>query len=167
MWPNISPWMLRIWREAVFRIGVFPEFAAVVEQHAGEQQVAVEFGINRAQRVGGAHHLGDVLDQAAAAGVVVAFGGGGAAEAVAQLGEEPLAERVQAGVGDGVAESLDFGEIAVLFFAGGGIAGEEVVERVVIGLVEREVVGNRCRIGSASTSPSRRTTAVSARASAC
>ena len=82
-----------------------------------------------------------MFDQAAAAGVVVAFGGGRAAESVAELGEETLAETVQPGVGDGGAEALDFREIAVLFFAGGGIAGIEVVQRPRIGLMERELLG--------------------------
>ena len=69
--------------EAVFRIRVFPKLAAIMEEDTGKDEIAVEFRIDGTQRVGGTHHLGDVLDEAATAGVVVFPSGGGTAEAVA------------------------------------------------------------------------------------
>ena len=71
--------------------------------------------------------------------MVVALGRGSAAEAVAKLHEKLLAKRVQAWVGDGGAELLDFRIVAVLFFANRGITGEEVAECLFVGLVEFKV----------------------------
>lgn len=111
--------------EAGLGVAVFPHFAAVVEEDAGDEEVAVEVGIDGAEGVAGAHHLGDVLDEAAAAGVVVFTGGGGAFVAVGEAVEEELAEVVETGVGEG-GEFFQDG-VPVGLLAGGcfGVAEEE------------------------------------------
>ena len=63
----------------------FPKFAAIVEKHSGEKEVAVEHGIGRANGIGGAHHLARVPEQTASVGVVVVAGGGGALEAGSEI----------------------------------------------------------------------------------
>ena len=68
-----------------------------------------------------------MFDKAAAARVVVAFCGGSAAETLAKLGNEALAECVKAGLCDGFAEALYFRVIAVLFLADDGITCKECV----------------------------------------
>lgn len=72
--------------EAVGGEAVFPELAAVVEEDSCDDEVAVELGVGGADGGGGAHHLGDVFDETAAAGVMVFAGGSGAAEAFAEFG---------------------------------------------------------------------------------
>lgn len=111
--------------EAAFGVVVFPKFAAVVEEDAGGDEVAVEFRIDSADGGGGAHHLGDVFDESAAAGVVVFLGGGGAAEAVFELGDEGITEAFEPRVADFGEHADDVGPVFVLAFAGGGVAGEE------------------------------------------
>lgn len=111
--------------EAFFGVGIFPEFSAVVKEDGGDEEVVVEVGVDGGDGVCGAHHLGDVFDDAAAAGVVVFFGGGGAAEAVAVVVDEELAKGFEARVGEVVEEGKEVLPIGVLFFAEGGVTGEE------------------------------------------
>ena len=54
-----------------------------MEKDAREEQIAVQLGVDRAERGGAAHHLRDMLHQSAAAGVVVLARGGGAPETAA------------------------------------------------------------------------------------
>jgi len=127
--------------ETAFRVGVLPQLAAIVEQHAGEQQVAVQFRIDRGQGGRAAHHLGHMFHQTAAARVVVAPRGGGAPEAFAELVEKPLAQGRHPGIGDGGAEPPDVREIAVLFVADHRIAGEKRVEFPSIRFLHADVAG--------------------------
>jgi len=55
--------------------------------------------------------------------------------------EEDLAKSVQARVSDGFAKPLNFREVAVLFFADRGIAGEEIQQGVFPGFEKREIFG--------------------------
>jgi len=73
--------------------------------------------------------------------VVIATSGGGAAKPVAHLREKPVAKRVESRVGDRLAEALDFGKVAALFFARRGIAGEEIGDRGVVEMVPDEIGG--------------------------
>ena len=113
--------------EAGLGVAVFPHFAAVVEEDAGDEEVAIEVGIDGAEGVGGAHHLGDVLDEAAAACVVIFAGGGSAFVAVGEAFEEELAEVVEAGVGEGGEFGEDVLPVGVLTGGGVGVAEEEGV----------------------------------------
>jgi len=79
--------------EAGFGVGVFPEFSGVVEEDTDEDEVDVELGIDGADGLGGAHHLSDVLDEAATASVVVFSGGRSSAKTSAELGEVDVGER--------------------------------------------------------------------------
>ena len=81
-----------------------------------------------------------MLDKAAAAGVVVLFRCGRAAEAVAQVLEDMRAKPAQPRVGDRRAEALDVGVVALLFFAGDRVSGEEVGDGGVVEGMPREVV---------------------------
>ena len=118
--------------EAFLGVAVFPELAAIVEKHAGDHQVAVEFRVETGDRVCGAHHLRDVLHQPAAAGMMVFPGGGGAAEPVSHRGEEMGAEFVQARIGQAFAEGGDFGEILFLLPPDNRITGEEISDGGII-----------------------------------
>jgi len=73
--------------ESLVLVNVFPELAAVVKEHAGQEQIPVQRGINPADRVGGSHHLGDVFHQSAPPCMVVV--------ARRRRSPEPLAEPVQ------------------------------------------------------------------------
>ncbi|SDT97611.1 hypothetical protein SAMN05444156_1196 [Verrucomicrobium sp. GAS474] len=131
--------------EALGLVVVFPEFAAVVEEDAEDDEVPVEVGVDGAEGLGAADHLGDVFDEAAAAGVVVVAGGGGAAEFFAVEGEEGLAEEAEAGVGEGVDGGGDVVEFAVeegLAFGGAGEEGVDFLggEGAELGAVEVEAV---------------------------
>jgi hypothetical protein len=48
--------------KAGFRVGVFPEFAAIMEKYPGDHKVAIEIRVNSANGGGAAHHLGYVFD---------------------------------------------------------------------------------------------------------
>ena len=89
-------------RDAKTRFGRahFPKFAAIVEKHSGEEQVAIQRRIGRANRGGGPHHLAGVTKQAASMGVVVVAGGGGALEAGTEFLEKNRAQRVEARIAD-------------------------------------------------------------------
>lgn len=113
--------------EAGFGVGVFPEFSAVVEENAGDEEVLVEVGVSDGNGFGGAHHLSDVFDEAATAGVVVFASGSGAAEAVTEFFEEEFGESGEAGVGKVGDAGFDFPVVGGLFGEGFGIAGEELV----------------------------------------
>ena len=77
---------------------VFPELAGVVKKNPGNEQIAVQSGIKLRHLLRDAHHLGGVLDQAAAPGVMIVAGRGGAAEALAILGDEFGAQGAQPGI---------------------------------------------------------------------
>lgn len=97
--------------EAIFGRAGFPEFAGVVEKDAGEEEIAVEFGVGLADGMGRAEHLGDVGDESAAAGMVEGAGGGGALEARGVELEKAVAKSFEAGILDRGDEFLDGGKI--------------------------------------------------------
>jgi len=100
--------------EAVFGDMIFPKFAAVVEQGAGEQQVAVEHGINRGESVGGAHHLRGVFDETAASGVVNEAGTCAASETGAEFFEKKPGQSAETRIDQRGDEAQDVGVIGGL-----------------------------------------------------
>ena len=56
---------------------IFPKLAGIVEENPGDQQIKVEIGIKRRDLRGDPHHLGGVLEQAAAARVMIGARTGG------------------------------------------------------------------------------------------
>lgn len=118
--------------EASLGIGVFPELAAVVEKDARDEEVAIEFRVDRVQGQCAAHHLGDVFYEAASARVVVFFRGGGPFKTIPKLSDEGITERLHAWIGE-ISESIhNGGPILFLLGACHGIAGEKVGLFIVI-----------------------------------
>ncbi len=58
-------------------------FPAIVEENAGQQEIDIQLRIERRDLLRDAHHLGSVLDKAAAARVMIIASSGGAAKPVA------------------------------------------------------------------------------------
>ena len=120
----------------MLRVGVFPKLAAIVKQHAGKHQIAVELRIHAANRIGRAHHLRDMFDKSATARVVVFARCRRAPKAVAHLIEKHPAKHVQARIRDARAKSLDHHKVHVLAAAQIRIARIEIIERRFIGQVK-------------------------------
>jgi len=99
--------------EALFRRAHFPEFSRVVEKHPGEKEVAVQVGVDIAERGGGPHHLSGVAEQAAAMGMVVEPCRCGALKPFAVFRQEQRAERPQPRVSQALHDPLKIFEIPV------------------------------------------------------
>src|SRR5213076_3215273 len=74
---------------------IFPELSGIVKQNAGDEQVEIELRIKRRDHYRHPHHLGDVLDEPAAARVMIRTRAGGAAKTLAMLRYERFTERAQ------------------------------------------------------------------------
>ena len=128
-------------RETMLRIGVFPKLAAIVKQHAGKHQVAIELRVHTANRIGRAHHLRDMFDESATTSMVVFARRRRAPKAVAHLIEKHPAQRVQARLGNARAETLDHHEIRLLTPTQVGIAGIKIIKRSLIRHMKFEILG--------------------------
>ena len=128
-------------RETMLRIGVFPKLAAIVKQHAGKHQIAIELRVHAANRIGRAHHLRDMLNESATTGMVVFARRRRAPKAVTHLLEKHSAQGIQARLSNACAETLDHHEIRILTPPQVGITGIEIIERGLIRHMELEILG--------------------------
>jgi hypothetical protein len=104
-------------RESVRREVVFPHFSTVVKKHSGKQQVTVERWIGSADCGSSAHHLRDMLNQAATARMVVSPGGCGTAKAIAEVRDKKQREPAQARIDELRHDRLEIREIRGLALA--------------------------------------------------
>ena len=112
--------------EALLGRAHFPQLAAVVEERAGQEQVAVQAWIHDGNRVRSFHHLRGVAQQTSAEGMVIAPGSGGSAETRREIFQIRRGEGLKARVFDARDERRDEGEVFFVGRAGCFIAGEEV-----------------------------------------
>src|SRR2546421_10973810 len=82
-------------RESGLRQMIFPELSSVMKQHAGNEQIEIELWVERRDRHRHPHHLGDVLDEAAAASMMIGTRARRSPEAFPVLAEKRFAERTQ------------------------------------------------------------------------
>ena len=102
--------------------GEFADFADVVEDGAGYEEVGVDFGVEGRGGEADADEREDVLEEAAEPGVVEALGGGGFDELGADGGvvEEGEDEAAEVGVAEGVDVAAELGGHGGDVVLGGG-----------------------------------------------
>lgn len=110
----------------------FAGFAKIVQEETQEDDVAIDFRIERADGVAQLEQGQGVFEKAAKPGVVHALCGGGSLEVVHHgfVGEVDLRECFRGGV---VERREDFGEVAEHLLDVAGCAGEQVVHLLVAG----------------------------------
>ena len=109
----------------MLRVGVFPHFADVMQEAAGQDEVAIELGIGVAEGVPAAHDACDVLDQPAAPCVVEGARGCCAAEACFEFCQQEVTDALKARVRHAGDEVPDCLPVCFLFVAQLGASGVE------------------------------------------
>src|SRR5438874_12511924 len=96
---------------------IFPKLSGIVKQNAGDEQIEIELRIERRDRDRHPHHLGDVLDEAAAARVMIRARARRAPKAFAMLAKERFAESAQTRIAESARTFADVIPIRRLFGA--------------------------------------------------